>query len=91
MADQQTTQQTTQQVKRPSPADMPKRRTLTPPDPAAPTAPADIDNDLPESMRPGWDPRTPGREAERRFLDACAAEGVDPREVDPDGYWSGGW
>lgn len=48
-------------------------------------------NDLPLSMQPGWDPMTPGREAQAAFLDACIAEGVDDREADPDGYWSTQW
>jgi hypothetical protein len=52
------------------------------------TVTADLTNDLPLSMQPGWDPLTPGREAQSRFLNSCIAEGVDPREVDPDGYWS---
>lgn len=72
-------------TRRPSPADMPKRRPDAPPRRAI----DDIDNDLPECMRPGWDPMRPGREAERRFLDACFAEGVDPREVDPEGHFFG--
>lgn len=85
--------------RRPSPADMPQRRATAPTaapqmsapqtaqHPAGSTAIAEVD-DLPECMRPGWDPLTPGREAERRFLDACIEHGVDPRELDPDGYWS---
>ena len=67
--------------------------TVNPPSTNAPSANTLLDNgsdnDLPECMRPGWDPMTPGREAQARFLDACYAEGVDPRDVDPDGYWSG--
>jgi hypothetical protein len=75
----------------PSPADMPQRRradsaTLAP---STPSILDGIENDLPECMRPGWDPMRPGREAERRFLDACYAEGVDPREVDPEGHFTG--
>lgn len=77
-----------------SPLHMPKRRTdhsatVRIPAPATVSMFADIVvNDLPLSMQPGWDPMTPGREAQARFLDACIAEGVDSREVDPDGYWS---
>lgn len=37
---------------------------------------ADPEDDLPECMRPGWDPLTPAREAQRRYEDACIAEGV---------------
>lgn len=56
--------------------------------PAPETAPV-TDNDLPECMRPGWDPMRPAREAQARFLDACLAEGVDPYEADPDGHYRG--
>lgn len=52
-------------------------------------APADAD--LPLCMQPGWDPMTPGREAQAAFLDACIAEGIDDRDADPDGYWATQW
>lgn len=70
--------------------------TFTDPDTTDDTTPtvndADtITNDLPLSMQPGWDPMTPGREAQAAFLDSCIAEGIDDREADPDGYWSTQW
>lgn len=85
-----------------SPLHMPKRRTdhsATVRIPVPATAPVAVSatvnmfadivvNDLPLCMQPGWDPMTPGRDAQARFLDACIAEGVDAREVDPEGYWS---
>lgn len=62
-----------------------------PVNPSVTTALTEAEQDLPLCMQPGWDPMTPGREAQARFLDACFAEGVDPREVDPDGFWADAW
>lgn len=62
----------------------------TPTSPAESNTIADV-NDLPLCMQPGWDPMTPGREAQARFLDACTTEGIDARDVDPDGFWSNQW
>lgn len=95
MVGEQNTQTSAQSApagaRRPSPADMPQRRPADSPGlaPSAPSILDGIENDLPECMQPGWDPMRPGREAERRFLDACYAEGVDPREVDPEGHFAG--